>query len=515
MKDTSESDALLVAKCSVNCEVDHVDVIMKTEKKRKFTANLALAIFACILGSSFQFGYNTGVVNAPAKVIKSFYNETCQNRTGVSMSDSTLTLLWAITVSIFAVGGMFGGVSAGYWANRFGRRGALLRNNLLTTIGALVMFSSKYAKSYEMLILGRFIIGLSAGIGTGIAPLYLSEIAPVSLRGMCGTFNQLAVCFGVLTSQVFGLDAVLGSPNSWQFDVGFSVIPVVLQLCSLSFCPESPRYLLITKDLEDEADKALQWLRKTIDVSDEIEEMISEKEAQSRIKKFTFGDLLTSASLRTPLTISIVMQLSQQFSGINAVIYYSTSIFESAGLSGILAKDATVVTGGVNVLMTFVSALIMDRAGRRSLHLIGLGGMFIAGVILVIGLIFQNEVSWLKYICIIAVLVYVIFFAAGPGSIPWFFVAELFAQGPRSAAVSVAVLVNWFANFIVGLVFPILQSTIGQYSFIPFVVLLAVFWLYTILKVPETKGMTIEEITASFRNTPVAYQSISADRSVR
>ncbi|KAK3599591.1 hypothetical protein CHS0354_035832 [Potamilus streckersoni] len=426
-----EDCPLLHKKHNVDEEIDVVNVT-ENSKKRDFTGNLALSIFACVLGSSFQFGYNTGVVNSPAKVIKSFYNETYINRTGSAMSSSTLTVLWAITVSIFAVGGMIGGFSAGYWANRFGRRGALLRNNVLAVIGALVLFSSKYAKSYEMLIVGRFIIGINAGINTGIAPLYLSEIAPLSLRGFCGTLNQLAICSGVMTSQILGLSYVLGTDDLWQFAVGFSVIPVIFQLCTLSCCPESPRYLFLTKDEVDDAEIALQWLRKSIDVSDEIDEMASEKLAQSKSKKFSFGDLLKSPSLKAPLIISLVMQLSSQFSGINA-----------------------------------------------------------------------RDIEWLKYICIIAVIVYIMFFASGPGSIPWFFVAELFAQGPRTAAVSVAVLVNWFSNFIIGLVFPILQETYAQYSFIPFVVLLAVFWFYTLLRVPETKGKTIEEITALFQKKAI------------
>ncbi|KAL3862010.1 hypothetical protein ACJMK2_008015 [Sinanodonta woodiana] len=512
MEGAREDGQLLRKKHNIDEEVDSVD-ITEHSKKRDFTGNLAMAILACILGSSFQFGYNTGIVNSPAKVIKSFYNETYMNKTGDIMSNNTLTMLWAITVSIFAVGGMIGGFSAGYWANRFGRRGALLRNNVLAVIGACVMFSSKYVRSYELLIAGRFIIGLNAGINTGIAPLYLSEIAPLSLRGFCGTFNQLAICSGVMTSQIVGLSYVLGTDDRWQFAVGFSVIPVIFQLCALSCCPESPRYLYLTKDEVDDAEIALQWLRKSVDVSDEIDEMASEKLAQSKLKKFSFGDLLRDPSLRAPLIISLVMQLSNQFSGINAVVYYSTSIFENAGLPSSLAQVATVITGAVNVCMTFVSALIMDRAGRRSLHLIGLGGMFVGSYILALGLIFHNDYGWLKYVCIISVIVYIIFFASGPGSIPWFFVAELFAQGPRTAAVSIAVLVNWFSNFIIGLFFPILQNVSNQYSFIPFVVLLAVFWLYTLLKVPETKGKTIEEITALFQeksvNTSINYQSLT------
>ncbi|KAL4221556.1 Solute carrier 2 [Mactra antiquata] len=343
----------------------------------------------------------------------------------------------------------------------------------------------------------------SLSINTGIAPMYLSEISPVSLRGLCGTFNQLCITFGVLMSTVIGLEQVLGTQQHWQYALGFPVVMVAWQLFSLSFCPESPRFLLINRESEEEARKALIWLRGTSDVIDEIQEMIAEREKAKSIKKFTVSDLFHSPELRSPLIICLMMHLSQQLSGINAVIYYSTSIFMSADLSENQAQIATLIVGAVNVCMTFVSALMMDRLGRRTLHLFGLSGLFIASYVLALGQIYNQYSSgshtWIGYICVVAVVVYIIAFASGPGAIPWFFTAELFAQGPRPAAVSAGVLVNWSANFSVGLAYPFLQEKINAFSFIPFIIFLGIFWAFTLFKVPETKGKTIDEITALFK----------------
>ncbi|XP_060557643.1 solute carrier family 2, facilitated glucose transporter member 3-like, partial [Ruditapes philippinarum] len=226
-------------------------------------------------------------------------------------------------------------------------------------------------------------------INTGVAPMYLSEISPVSLRGLCGTFNQLCITFGVFMSTVMGLGNVLGTDDHWQLALGFPVILIGWQLCSLTCCPESPRFLFIQRNSQDEAERALVWLRGTHDVSDEIEEMIAEREKAKHIEKFTICDLFHKEELRTPLIICLAMHLSQQLAGINAVIYYSTSIFETAGLSESVAQYATLAVGGVNVSMTFVSALIMDKVGRRSLHLLGLGGMLVASYILTLGLIYD------------------------------------------------------------------------------------------------------------------------------
>ncbi|XP_021375505.1 solute carrier family 2, facilitated glucose transporter member 3-like [Mizuhopecten yessoensis] len=475
-------------------------ISVTVEKKRSVTSSLAFAITSCTLGSSFVVGYNTGVLNEPAEVIQDFYNSTYYNRNGEYMSSSLLTLLWSFTVSIFAIGGMIGGLSGGYVANRFGRRGGLLRNNLLNLIASGLLISSKFAKSYEMLIAGRFVAGLCSGIDTAIVPLYLSETAPISLRGLAGTFNQLAICLGILISQIIGLGQFLSTPDLWHYLLGCTLVPMVFQLLTLPWCVESPSYLMINKGSENMAEQALVWLRKDTDIYDEIGEMKTEMEKSKKAAKFHFTDLFKRQELLTPLVISLVLQLSQQFSGINAVIYYSTLIFESAGLSQLNAQYATLGTGAVNVLMTFVSAIIMDRVGRRTLHLVGLGGMLVFGTVLSLALIFQDDASWLSYVSIAAVMAYIVSFATGPGSIPWFYVAELFAQGPRSAAVSLSVLTNWLANFTVGLSYPEIQKAITSYSFLPFVGMLVLFWLFTFFKVPETKGKTIEEIVSSFKS---------------
>ncbi|XP_033763885.1 solute carrier family 2, facilitated glucose transporter member 1-like [Pecten maximus] len=479
---------------------DIIDSISLTTEKKGVTSRLAFAILSSILGSSFIVGFNSGVINEPSEVIQDFYNSTYYNRNGEYMSSSLLTLLWSFTVSIFAIGGMIGGLSGGYLANRFGRKGGLLRNNFLNLVASGLLISSKFAKSYEMLIAGRFVAGLCCGINTAIVPLYLSETAPTSIRGLSGTFNQLAICSGTLVSEILGLEHVLARAETWNYLLGCTLVPMVFQLLTLTWCPESPRYLMINKGNEDMAEKALIWLRKDIDVSDEIEEMRTEMEKAQRAEEFHFTDLFKRRELLTPLIISLVLQLSQQFSGINAVIFYSTLIFESAGLSQLNAQYATLGTGAVNVAMTFVSANIMDKLGRRTLHLIGLGGMLLFSVVLSMALIFRDDAPWLSYVSIVAVMGYIVSFATGPGSIPWFYVAELFAQGPRSAAVSLSVLTNWLANFTVGLSYPEIHTAIADYSFFPFIGMLVFFWLFTFFKVPETKGKTIDEITSSFKS---------------
>ncbi|XP_039285954.1 glucose transporter type 1 isoform X22 [Nilaparvata lugens] len=468
---------------------------------------LSYTILASMLGM-LQFGYNTGVINAPEVNIENFMKDVYKDRYGEDIHEESVKLLYSLAVSIFAIGGMLGGFSGGMIANKFGRKGGLLLNNVLGITGACLMGFTKVSHSYEMLFVGRFIIGVNCGLNTSLVPMYISEIAPLNLRGGLGTVNQLAVTIGLLISQILGIEQILGTDDGWPLLLGLAICPAILQLILLPVCPESPRYLLITKQWEEEARKALRRLRASNQVEEDIEEMRAEQRAQQTEATISMTELICSPTLRSPLIIGIVMQLSQQLSGINAVLYYSTNLFMSSGLSEETAKFMTIGIGAIMVAMTLVVMPLMDRMGRRTLHLYGLGGMFIFSIFITISFLIkeffgyvQEMIDWMSYLSVVSTLSFVVFFALGPGSIPWMITAELFSQGPRPAAMSIAVLVNWLANFLVGIGFPTMRNSLENYTFLPFSVFLAIFWIFTYKKVPETKNKTFEEILALFRHS--------------
>lgn len=477
-----------------------------THKKDEYglTGHLVFAIAAAALGSSFQHGYNTGVTNIPQLLIQKFINETYFDRYEVPAGENTVTFIFSILVSIFCVGGMAGALMTAFVAERFGRKGGLLLNNVFVVVAAIFMGAAKAAKSYEMLVLGRFFTGFNSGLNAGLAPMYLAEISPLHLRGAVGTIYQLVITISILVSQVLGLPQILGTEDRWPFLFAMIMVPCIFQIVTLPLCPESPKYILITQGRDVSAQKALTWLRGTIEVHDEMDEMRAEYEAMKLVPKVTLHEMWHNPVLRTPLFISVMVMLSQQLSGINAAIFFSTDIFLSAGLSDEDALNATLGMGSINVLMTLVSLVLVERAGRRTLHLFGLAGMMIMTILLTMCLAFQKSAPWLSYLSIICVITFVIMFAIGPGSIPWFLVTELFGQGARPIATSIAVTVNWSANFVVGLGFLPLQNVLGVYTFFIFTILLGLFWAFTFKCVPETKNKTVEEITAIFRQK--AYQ---------
>jgi len=461
--------------------------------------NLAFAIAAAALGSAFQHGYNIGVVNAPGGLIRAWIKDLSNSTGEGGLEDTSVTLIWSWVVSVFCIGGMIGGSLTGYLSERYGRKGALLINNIFAIIAAALMGFSQVAGSYELLIVGRIFIGINCGLNGGLAPMYLSEISPLHLRGAVGTVYQLVVTISILVSQILGMESVLGTEHLWAVLLGLTIVPTVFQLLTLPFCPESPKYVLLNQHKEIEAQKGLTWLRGTLEVHDEMDEMRAEYEAMKLVPKTTLKEMFTNASLRAPLIIAVMMMLAQQLSGINAVMYFSTDIFESAGLNTEVSQYATLGMGGMNVLMTIVSLALIERAGRKTLMLIGLGGMMVDVILLTICLALKDAAPWLSYISIVLVILFVVMFATGPGSIPWFLVTELFAQSARPMATAIASTTNWTANFIIGLGFLPIQQALGPYIFVVFAVILAFFVLFTYKKVPETKNKTIEEISTMFR----------------
>ncbi|XP_042557458.1 solute carrier family 2, facilitated glucose transporter member 3 [Dipodomys spectabilis] len=465
----------------------------------KVTPSLIFAVSIATIGS-FQFGYNTGVINAPETIIRDFLNYTLEEKMKDPPSEGLLTALWSLSVAIFSVGGMIGSFSVGLFVNRFGRRNSMLMVNLLSVVGGGLMGFCRLAESVEMLILGRLVIGVFCGLCTGFVPMYIGEVSPTALRGAFGTLNQLGIVVGILVAQILGLDILLGSDDLWPVLLGFTIIPAVLQSVALPFCPESPRFLVINKKREEQAKDILQRLWGTADVTDDIQEMKEESARMSQEKQVTVLELFRAPSYRQPIVISIVLQLSQQLSGINAVFYYSTGIFKDAGVSQPIY--ATIGAGVVNTIFTVVSLFLVERVGRRTLHMIGLGGMAVCSGLMTVSLLMKDNFEAMSFICIAAILIYVAFFEIGPGPIPWFIVAELFSQGPRPAAMAVAGCSNWTSNFLVGLLFPSAASLMGPYVFIVFAVFLVLFLIFTFFKVPETRGRTFEDIARVFEGRP-------------
>ncbi|XP_038215237.1 solute carrier family 2, facilitated glucose transporter member 1-like isoform X1 [Zerene cesonia] len=474
---------------------EHQHLTQTHEYRPGWSFYLVLAGVVTTLGSSLPVGYNIGVVNTPAEVIKQFCNESFISRYDLPLDDTWLNVLWSSVVSIFIVGGCTGSILGSVLADKMGRKKATIVTSVLSIAGALMFQFCRAANSVEMLILGRLLVGLSGGLTTSIVPMYLTELAPLSLTGAMGVACPMGVNVGVLVGQVMGLNFLLGGVDEWPYLLSVYAVLVIICLPILLILPESPKYLYVVKKNEVEALRELSRVRGASGgaLSDELEALRDEALAGGARCGMLLA--LRDPRLLLPLLLVCSAQAGQQTSGINAVFYYSQTIFKQAGLSDLQAQYATIGCGAINVCTAVLMLQLLPRVGRRPLLL---GSMLAATVILAAlaaAMSFITAYPWMAHVAMVAVLAYVLVYGFGLGPIPYFMASELFEVSPRGAGMAWGSLANWGGNFLVGMCFPSLRAAIGPYCFLVFSGLTGALFLFHRMYFPETKGKTPTQVS--------------------
>ncbi|KAF6718785.1 Solute carrier family 2, facilitated glucose transporter member 5 [Oryzias melastigma] len=254
-----------------------------------------------------------------SKYVQAFINRTWNERYQANISESALTLLWSTIVSIFTLGGLLGVSIGGTLSVKLGRKGTLLTNNFFSLTAALLMGLSSSVRSFELLIIGRFLIGINAGIGLCVEPMFLGEISPTAFRGALGSGTSIFLTVGILSGQVMGLDEVLGKEEFWPYLLSTTCIPAILQLLILPWFPESPRYLFIDKGDEEGCKKALRQLHGLADCDSSLEDIQKEKSNLAGFRAKKPWELFADRSVRWQLLTIIVINMAQQLNGVNAV----------------------------------------------------------------------------------------------------------------------------------------------------------------------------------------------------
>jgi SP family facilitated glucose transporter-like MFS transporter 1 len=417
----------------------------------------------------------------------------------------------------------------------FGRRDTLLINNIFLMISSIFI---AFAPEWYYQALGRIFVGVVAGVATSVVPTYFSEISPVAIRGAVGTMHQLGITVGILISQALSTPSLnlLGSRDKWQWLFFIPVLCGLLELAVLPFCPESPSYLYTTKG-KKAARAALVQLQseKVADeymgyIQEEIANVDNDKDDGSTT--MSIRELIGDRSLRKQLVVGITVQLMMQFSGIDAVFYYSTSVFKQAGVSD--PALATTGLGIINVIITIFAVKFMDSAGRKILLTYSWIGMCTSFILLTTSFILKDHgVEYMDQLSVVAMTGVIIFFAFGPGCVAWFIIAEIIPLYARDSAMALGIFINWIANWLVGkngkklsvaecyficiafgaltlfrifhaaFTFPILLQYTQPYTFLVFVSTTAFFLFFTIRFVPETKGLTVSQLAKEFDAMPL------------
>jgi sugar porter (SP) family MFS transporter len=466
---------------------------MTTQASANHTAKVIGVTVAAAVGG-FLFGFDSSVINGAV--------DSIQGNFGLGK------FFTGFTVAIALLGCAAGAWFAGSLSDRWGRKKVMLLGSALFIISSI---GSGIAFSVPDLMLWRVLGGLGIGIASVIAPAYIAEIAPARMRGSLASLQQLAITIGIFAALLS--DAVLantagGASNDlwfgmeawrWMFLVG--VVPAVIYGVLSLLIPESPRYL-VGKHLDEEAAEILANITGELHPNERIHEIRLTLRAE---QKSSFADIRGPKFGLHPLVwVGIVMAVLQQFVGINAIFYYSTTLWKSVGFTEDQSFTTSVITSVINVAMTFVAILFVDRVGRRNLLMAGSIGMFVGLVMAAVAFSQQigsgDNVSlpspW-GVVALIGANLFVIFFASTWGPVMWVLLGEMFPNRMRAMALGIGTAANWIANFVISLLFPSLTEMVGlSIVYGGFAFFAAVSFFFVKRNIPETKGMELEDMKA-------------------
>ena len=426
------------------------------------------ALIASLAG--FLFGFDTVVISGADKKLQVLWNSSDAFHGTVVMGMA----LWGTVL-----GAIFGGIPT----NKIGRK------NTLLWIGILFLFSaigSAFANNPFVFAAFRFIGGLGVGASTIAAPAYISEIAPAKDRGKLVAFYQFNIVLGILMAFLSNYLLNDVGENSWRWMMGVQAIPSVIYLLLMISIPESPRWLL-SKFKNDEARKVLQLMGQEADSENMKKEIEIDNDNASLA-----NDTIFLKKYRTPLVLAFLMAFFNQLSGINAFLYYSSRIFQEAGLVESTALLSSIGIGVVNLIFTLLGVFLIDKLGRKVLMYIGSVGYIISLSLVAMAFFFHWEG--------IAVPVFLFLFIAahaiGQGAVIWVFISEIFPNHLRASGQSFGSTTHWVLAAIIPSLIPYLFSTVGPgVVFMFFAVMMVFQLLFVAFMMPETKGISLEELS--------------------
>lgn len=419
----------------------------------------------------FLFGFDTAVISGVEKTIQSIFNLT--------------SIEHGFTISSALIGTVIGALGVSKPVDKYGRRPLLMVIALVYFLSAI---GCAFAFNAASLILFRFIGGLGVGASSVVAPMYISEVAPAKVRGQMTAIFQINVIFGILMAYVSNFLLYDLTDHSWRIMLGIVAVPAFIYFILLFWVPESPRFLVMKNRIA----QAKSILRRIDDT--EVEQVVDSIQRQIR-ENANLGGALFAKANKKPVMVAFLVAMFNQFSGINAILYYAPRIFEQSGLSSADSLLQSVAIGVVNLIFTFLGFLLIDKAGRRKLLMFGSVGMS-ACLGIAASVFMFSDVSGM--LLLVSILFYIAFFGMSTGAVIWVLISEVFPNSVRAKGQSFGSLTHWLFAALITFCFPVIAEaggaglaiTFGFFS-VMMILQMLVAWLYF----PETKGKSLEELS--------------------
>jgi MFS transporter, sugar porter (SP) family len=434
----------------------------------------ATAVFTCILAAlaGLMFGLDIGVISGAQKFIQQEFLVT----------DSVIEWI----VSIMMAGAAIGALSAAWMSATLGRKRSLILGAVLFVAGSLLC---GIAWAPQVLIVGRLILGVAIGIASFTAPMYLAEIAPEKIRGAMISLYQLMITIGILVA--FLSDTAFSYSGNWRWMLGIIAIPGALFLIGVFFLPFSPRWLMM-RGRRAEAEQVIYKLRGNLD---EVRKEINDIEEQLKTPQRGWHLFQQNSNFRRSVGLGMLLQVMQQLTGMNVVMYYAPRIFEGMGYNTESQMWFTAIVGLTNVLATFIAIAFVDKLGRKPILYAGFVvmavGLGVVGTMMHLGIHTHGE----QFFTVGMLLLFIVGFAMSAGPLIWTLCSEVQPLKGRDFGIGCSTFTNWAANWVVGVSFLSLLNGIGNAgTFWLYAGFNVVFIAFTFWLVPETKGVTLEDI---------------------
>ncbi|WP_152655851.1 sugar porter family MFS transporter [Oceanobacillus sp. CFH 90083] len=431
------------------------------------------------------FGYDTGVVNGALPFMAE------------SLDLNAFTQ--GLVASSLLLGAAVGAVTGGRLADYLGRRKNIIYLAILFFFATL---GCTLAPNLTIMVISRFALGLAVGGASVAVPGYLAEMSPANRRGKLVTINELMIVSGQLLA--FIVNAVLGNmadviPEVWRYMLVIAAIPAVLLFFGMMKMPESPRWL-VSKNRTDEALEVLRRVRSEKEAQQELNEIKASFAKEKEQEKTTFKNMLQIKWVRRILFLGIGISLVQQGTGVNSIMYYGTQILRDAGFATQAALVANIANGVISVLATFVGIWLLGKIGRRPMLIAGQIGTTSALLLIAI---FGNTLadsSALPYVVLTLTVTFLAFQQGAISPVTWLMLSEVFPTRFRGIGMGTAVFFMWIFNFLISLGFPVLLDKTGlSFTFLVFVALGILLITFAARYLPETKGLTLEQLEQRFR----------------
>jgi len=430
-------------------------------------------MFVAINGG-FLFGLNMAGISGAVDMIKGEF----------ALSDSGL----GTVAALLTIGCLIGALFTGNFTEKYGRKNVMITTAVLYIVSAI---GCSIAGSSTILIIFRLLSGLAVGATSVVGPMYISEISPAHNRGKLVSMNQFAITFGILVAYIADYFLIGLGENSWRYMLAVpAVFGTVYLFFLITSLPESPRWLL-SKNKKNEAVAVMKKIGGQQLIDDELPEMEKNLLIEKSKEKIRFGEIFKGKTGKIVL-IGTLVAAFQQITGINAVIMFAPDIFQSAGSAKVDSMMLSVIVGLVNFFMTIIALWLVDKKGRKTLLLWGAAGMIVSLAYLCFEFAkpTQNGIGVL-----IALLVYISFFAASFAPVMWVIISEIYPARIKGVAMSFSTAVSWLCVFIAVYFAPVIQGTLGlNYLFGIFGIFSFLAFVFVKIWVPETKGKTLEEI---------------------